>query len=699
MGLSFDATGEELKLFLEEAEEQLQLLDEDLIKLENDGSNPDLLQEIFRAAHTLKGSSATIGHQRMAQLTHSMETVLDKLRKGDLDVESQTIDVLLESLDALRVLTHEVATLEQSALDITGVIVELAATDTTRGGDNSSGKERAEVDLILSDYEEALLSSSDGEMHSYRLDVQIDDDSPLMAARHFQVLIELSALGDVVKSSPSAEEIEAEKVGSKLALVMISTADPKAIQDLVSSICDVKNVDVRDYALLCANTISAPPEEPEVGDIETPKAASSPRERTGIDAKQVKAARLSKTVRIEVQRLDNLMNLVGELVIERTRLQQIGASFEMSSNDDVTVGRLVEASQHVGRITNELQEEIMKSRMLPIENVFNKFPRMVRDLAVKSGKQINFIVEGQETELDRSVIEEIGDPLIHLLRNAIDHGVEAPEEREQSGKPPTGTIRLSAFHQENHIVIAVEDDGKGIDPQVLKAAAVAKKLISQEMADHMGDMQAIELIFQSGFSMAKTVSDVSGRGVGMDIVKTNVERLSGFITIESRPGSGTKFTITLPLTLAIIQALLVSIGTQTCAIPLVSVLETVRLNGNEAKSINGREAIILRNKVLPLIRLSTVFSESPSITGDHLLIVATKFGDTQIGLVVDSLVGQQEIVIKPLGSLLSDVKGLSGATILGDGRVALIIDVPALIRELIKEQTNITEAGTALLAS
>ncbi|MCL5256783.1 MAG: chemotaxis protein CheA [Chloroflexi bacterium] len=693
MSLSFDATAEELKLFLEEAEEQLQLLDEDLIKLESDGANPDLLQEIFRAAHTLKGSSATIGHQRMAQLTHAMETVLDKLRKGTVSVETQIINTLLESLDALRVLTSEVESLKQSSLDITGVVAKLAATGIASAG--SVGKSSSETLLTLSDNENALLSSSDDDTHSYRLDVQVDEDSPLMAARHFQVLIELGALGEVVKSSPSAEEIESEQVGPKLALVMTSQADPKTIKDLVASISDIKSVDVRDYAPASAKDTSAHPSKPETKAPATSKAASNP-ERAEAGAAQ---AKLSKTVRIDVERLDNLMNLVGELVIERTRLQQIGASLEMSSSDDVTVARLLEASQHVGRITNELQEEIMKSRMLPIENVFNKFPRMVRDLAVKSGKQINFVVEGQETELDRSVIEQIGDPLIHLLRNSIDHGIESPEDRERAGKSPAGTIRLSAFHQENHIVIMVEDDGKGIDPQVLKAAAVAKKLISQEMADRMGEMQAIELIFQSGFSMAKKVSDVSGRGVGMDIVKTNVERLNGFITTESHPGSGTKFIITLPLTLAIIQALLVSVGKRICAIPLVSVLETVRLDKSSVKSINGREAVTLRGNVLPLIRFSTVFHDVDGVGGDSLLIVATKFGDKQVGLVVDSLVGQQEIVIKPLGRLLGDIRGLSGATILGDGRVALIIDVAALIRELIREQTGAAESGTALLAS
>jgi two-component system chemotaxis sensor kinase CheA len=439
-----------------------------------------------------------------------------------------------------------------------------------------------------------------------------------------------------------------------------------------------------------------------------------------------------QNVRVDVERLDNLMNLVGELVIDRNRLQQLALQLETELGAHDAVDALNETSQHVGRITDELQEEVMRIRMQPIESVFNKFPRLVRDLAGKLGKKVDFIIEGKETELDRSVIEKIDDPIIHLLRNAIDHGLEMPEERRAAGKPETGTIKLSAWHEENHIVIAVQDDGRGMDPAKLKASAVSKKIITQEVADRMDDRAAVELIFAAGFSTAAKTTDVSGRGVGMDIVRANIEKLSGFVTIETAVGRGTRFLVKLPLTLAIIRALLVALAGRKFAIPMATVMETLRFDAQDVRTIKTHEAIQLRGRILPLVSLRDLLrlpallypapgepaSASPEdddgdaasngasqgmrdvgdAEGDSMMemgnrprrqkmfVVAVRVGDRQMGLQVDALVGETEIVIKPLSRFLGDVRGIAGVTILGDGQVAIICDIPSLINRVVQEQ-------------
>lgn len=680
--LSFDAAPDELQLFLEEAEEQLQLLDQDIVLLEKEGPRPELLQEIFRAAHTLKGSSATISHAKMAALTHSMENVLDQLRHGKAECSTELIDALLESLDGLRLLKEEVETLQDCGFDPSELVERLNAV--VAGSRDAQPTEDPAL-VAARAAEEQELAESDG----LRIVVKIAEDCLLLAARCLQVYLEASSFGAVIACSPSLEAIEDQQATHRMELV-VRTGQVEEMVKAVETLPDVLEVIVNQPEVGQEGG-PHPEDSGEPGESKT--AAPSPARTleagsNGGPANGGGAKSLGKTVRIDVERLDHLMNLVGELVIDRTRLAQLGGQLQ-SKYDDLSVGDLNETSQHIGRIVDELQESIMKARMLPVESLFNRLPRVVRDLAQRSGKKVDFVVEGRETELDRSVIEELHDPLVHLLRNSVDHGIEAPEKRAAAGKTDVGRIRLAAMHQENRILIRVEDDGAGIDPAKVKATALKKGILTAEAAERLSDQEAMELIFAPGFSTAEAITDVSGRGVGMDIVRTNIEKLNGSVTVESRPGEGTRFTLELPLTLAIIDALMVGLGDQILAIPLVSVVETLRVWRSEIQWINKRQAIQLRESVLPLIGLDRALGLPSCSTGsDRAFVVAVRVGDNRFGLVVDSLLGELQVVIKSLGRQIGTIAGVTGATILGDGRVALILDVPSLVKCVLEDQSK-----------
>jgi two-component system chemotaxis sensor kinase CheA len=709
MTLQFDATPDELKLFLDEAEEHLQTLDEGLLRLEREGDDPETLQAIFRAAHTLKGSSGAIGHTKMLRLTHTMENVLDQLRNGRLAVSSPLIDALLQSLDTLRLLNHQVRTLEDTGIDILPTIALLEAISSGRGA--PAAAERAAPSApaaprweLSAEEEQALHAAMTAGGQAYAIALAIDTSSGLQAARALQVLLELGDIGHVVHAEPNQEAIEQQQVGDRLRVLAVTQWEEPLIRGLLSHIGDVSEITITAYQPGAAATPAAVAPVAMAAPAAAPaRAASAPLPPAGFAPAAPAAATAvadppadrrpaaapppqpTKTVRMDVARLDRLMNLVGELVIDRTRLLQLGASLEQRYADDPFVDQLAEASLHVGRITDQLQEEIMKGRMLPIESVLNKFPRLVRDLAAKMNKKVNLVISGQETELDRSVLEAISDPLIHLVRNAVDHGLETPEERVAAGKPPEGELLLAAQHAENQILITIRDDGRGIDPDTIKAAAVRKGIITTETAERLSPADAIDLIFTPGFSTAAQLSDISGRGVGMDIVRTNIEKLNGSIQVTSTVGRGTTFAMRLPLTLAIIQALLVQVQRQTYAIPIAAVVETVRIGAAAIQTIQRQEAILLREQILPLLRLDTYFDPdgAPPDRSTGLFVVAVRSGDGQVGMVVDRLIGEQEIVIKPLGRFIGDVPGLSGATILGDGGVALILDIPNLVKHAV----------------
>ncbi len=705
MGLNLDASPEELKIFLEEAEEHFQTLEEDLIRMEKEEFNEDLMQEIFRASHTLKGSSATIGHNRMAQLTHAMENVLDRLRKRQIEVTSQLVDVLFECLDCLRVLRDEIVNDEESDLDLRDIIAKLnlaAETDSVPGqkeaadqaatsasgqqlDDGTAPQEGGVVKLDMSwEEKDAVHHGVEEGAIPYFVKVKFNVEPEMAAVRTFVTLMAFGEIGEVIKSKPTTEEIEQEKVSDSLEMLVMCRVDEESVRKLVQELPDIEKFEISEYRTDSSSGSHENNEETSQAAAAVPAEKAEKPGKIGSAAKKANnSKKINRTVRVDVELLDGLMNLVGELVIDRTRLFQILSLMETEHEMDEMSQDLGRTSVHIARVTTQLQEQIMKARMLPVENLFNKFPRMVRDLSQKAGKEVDFIMTGQETELDRSIIEEIGDPLIHLLRNAVDHGIELPEEREACGKNRIGQLKLQAAHEENHIIITIKDDGKGIDPEAVRQSGIKKGLISEEQARRLTDKEAVNLIFMSGLSTVKKVTDVSGRGVGMDVVRNNIEKINGAIEIDSVVGKGTEFKIKLPLTLAIIRALLVSIGEAVYAIPLSTVTETIRIQKKQIEYVNNHEVIVVRGKALPLIRLRTVFGTycSEDDEREKLFIVVVNLAGQQVGLVVDSLVGEQEIVIKSLGKYIGDVQGISGATILGDGNVALIVDVSNLIKK------------------
>ncbi len=668
-----------LSIFLDEVSEQLQEMDQAIIMLEQDRQDMGLVNRIFRAAHTLKGSSASMGFERMATLTHEMENVLDKIRKRELAVTSSIVDLLLACLDMLQAIKADILSGEERALDVEGVVARLKLV--AGGGIPADAEIAATVETPeplalpippLDDIERNVIMAAEEKGYQvYHVAVTLEQGCLMKAARAYIVFNNLKNACEVIKTIPTTEEIEGEKFGDTFQMVIITREDGDTISNIINSVSEIAGVHVQQVTL--------GPREPQVVNTRgftggEDMAELKPMERT--------QRKLSQTVRVDVQRLENLMNLVGELVIDRGRLAQVGSHLKNRLGSEELVDTLEEVSVHIGRITGDLQEEIMKARMFPIEQVFNRFPRMVRDLAQKAGKEIEFLVEGRETELDRTVIEEIGDPLIHLLRNAIDHGIEEPAERLAAGKPRYGTVRLKAFHQENQIVITIEDDGRGIDAAKLRQRAVEKGLITGEGAARLNDREALNLIFLPGFSTAQSVSDVSGRGVGMDIVRSHLERINGMIEIDTRLGRGTRFTIKLPLTLAISRSLLVELNKQFFAFPLGNVMEIISVTRADVQYMQKREVVLVRGEVMPLFHLDTVLGMSSAASRrERYPVVVVGLSDRRVGFIVDELIGEQEIVIKSLGDYIGQVPGLAGATIMGDGKVALILDVRGLVSQ------------------
>ncbi|MBO8138206.1 MAG: chemotaxis protein CheA [Desulfotomaculum sp.] len=688
----------EIGVFLDELEEKLQVINDNLLILENEPGNQGVLNEIFRAAHTIKGSSGIMGYEKMSSLTHNIENLFDKIRQGELTVNTEMINVLFEALDALNLLKKEV-TGESVDVDIDGLLKKLSQfmgeqNAAANGGKKSEEARKAEEETAAV-VEEAVQKPKEPVDHqwqqlddnvmdvireaevmgfqAYQIAVMLDEGTQMKSVRAFLIFETLQQMGEVIKSTPPADELQEGSFDLSFEVVLLTREDLDQVKNTLMSIAEVNRVKARIIPGLQA--LEGQPK------IKTAaKTAASSKKAESSPPKEQQTVKTAKTVRIDVQKLDNLMNLVGELVIDRTRLNRFVEIFEEKYGSDELAESINEISNHLGQVTGDLQEQIMKARMLPIAQIFNRFPRMVRDTAQKLGKEIDFIVEGKETELDRNLIEVIGDPLIHLIRNAIDHGIEPPEERERLGKPRAGKLYLKAAYHESHIVITIADDGRGIDANKIRRKAVEKGLYDEESAARLTDREALELIFKAGFSTAGKVSDLSGRGVGMDVVRTAIEQINGMVELDTEVGKGTTFTIRLPLTLAIIRSLMVTLGEQVYAFPLSNVSETLRIKKEEIRNIGSSEVIVVRERILPLLRLAEHFGMGSS-DADELYVVVIASAEKRVAVVVDKLLGEQEIVIKSLGEYLGDVKGLSGATILGDGRVAIIIDS----RELIKE--------------
>jgi two-component system, chemotaxis family, sensor kinase CheA len=734
MDISFDISPEEMPVFLAETDEHIQVLDEGLVRLEKELEDADLLQALFRAAHTLKGAAGMIGHKRMVEVTHTLEAVLDGVRKATLTVTPPLIDQCLKSLDAIKSLRDEVATGKYSGVEVDGLVTGLQqfiqGMSTPAGSTHTPAAKGAAPAMAggNTQFPAALTDSRP----TIQIRADIAPNSISSAARALQVLLALQSLGEIVSIQPTQEEIETSAPVAKVTASIITT---RPLQDVRKALLDISEIDrvvvggEEATPKSVAEEAAAPSDEPPrlgeyllsaglitaeqlekalaiqqnkpgklVGQALLQTGAISrdvlddaiahlfQQMRTALNTAQnapekVRPRMGDKTVRVSVDRLDSLMNMVGELITDRNRLYRVRADLDEQLRSYSQAENLVQTVTHIGRITDQLQEEVMRIRMLPVADVFNKFPRMVRDLARQSGKQIDLVIRGEDTELDRSVIEKISDPLIHLLRNSVDHGVELPEDRRAKGKQERGSILLAARHENGQIILTVQDDGSGIDTRKVKSSALRKGLITETEAANMTEEEAIELIFRPGLSTAKKVSDISGRGVGMDIVRANIEQLNGTVMIDTWPGQGSRFQIVLPLTLAIVPTLLVQVGPCAFAIPLVTVNETLRINTREIRAVKGKPIIMIRNMVLPLMFLSEAFGlESAHHGEDYEYVVAVRSGKTEMGLVVDSFLGEQELTVKSMGVLTGKTLGISGAAILGDGLVTLIVDVQSLFR-------------------
>ncbi len=678
-----------LEIFLEESREHLQACNDQLLLLENNPDDISIVNEMFRSAHTLKGMSATMGFEDLANLTHQMENVLDAIRNGKISVTQEVIDVVFASVDHLEAMVNSIAEGGDGKRDVTEIVsllkqIEngepLQPTTATKEIAATAEPATAVSDLPYKsnydDFEITILEQSlEQGFSSCEVTVTLRSDCLLKAARVFMIFEVLEKIGEVIKSNPPVEKLEAEQFDQSFTVTLVTKDSADEIKNKIMKVSEVESVEVLELSVekIKNGVVNQEPKtnsEPKVEKQES-KSSESKVEKSNATSPSTNKPQ-QKTIRVNIDRLDVLMNLFEELVIDRGRLEQISKELKNSE--------LTETVERMSRISSDLQNIILQMRMVPVETVFNRFPRMVRQVARDLNKKIHLEIIGAETELDRTVIDEIGDPLVHLLRNAIDHGIESPEVRKEKGKNEEGTVKLSAFHSGNHVFIEITDDGAGINREKILQKALSKGIITEDQKEKLSDQEVYSLIFSSGFSTADKISDISGRGVGLDVVKSKIESLGGSVTIYSEEGKGSTFSIQLPLTLSIITALLVEIEKEKYAIPLSSIIETAIIKKDAVYYVHNQPSIDFRGKVVPLVNLKQIFQLESSSEDDYYSIVVVKKGEKFAALAVDSFIGQQEIVLKSLGEYLQNVFAISGATILGDGRVALIIDCNALIK-------------------
>ncbi|YCI78608.1 chemotaxis protein CheA [Bacillus sp. R1-10] len=672
-----------LEVFIEESKEHLQTCSEQLLVLEKNPEDLSIVNEIFRSAHTLKGMSATMGYEDLANLTHKMENVLDAIRNSQIVLSPELFDVIFLAVDDLEAMVMSIAEGGDGKRNVMGVVHQLEMIEKGESPVSSTIAEVAAAsaslekeEMTVGEYDEfewtVLQQSKDQGFNSFEISIGLREDCLLKAARVFMVFEVLEKSGEVIKSHPPVELLEEEQFDQRFTITMVTTESSDEIKNKIMKVSEVEQVDVNALDLEHLR-YAAHSKEDKVTEI-TKQETNNAELPTEYDKKKqapVKTAS-SKTIRVNIERLDILMNLFEELVIDRGRLDQISS--------DLDNQELHETVERMSRITSDLQTIVLNMRMVPVETVFNRFPKMVRQLARDLNKKVNLEINGAETELDRTVIDEIGDPLVHLIRNAMDHGIETPEERLARGKNEEGEILLKAYHSGNHVFIEIEDDGAGINKDRVLNKALSNGILTKETAATLTDKQIYELIFASGFSTAETISDVSGRGVGLDVVKNTIESLGGSVAIDSKENEGSIFLIQLPLTLSIISVMLVAIQNEKYAIPLSSIIETAIIKKADIMNAHNQQVIDFRGKVLPLLFLKDIFEVPISQEEEESLsVVIVRKGDKLAGLVVDSFIGQLEIVLKSLGNYLTSAFAISGATILGDGQVALIIDCNTLI--------------------
>ncbi|MFP6147818.1 chemotaxis histidine kinase/response regulator CheAY2 [Helicobacter pylori] len=651
--------------FLIEAFEMNEQLDQDLVELEHNPEDLDLLNRIFRVAHTIKGSSSFLNLNILTHLTHNMEDVLNRARKGEIKITPDIMDVVLRSIDLMKTLL---------------VTIRDTGSDTNNGKENEIEEAVKQLQAITSQNLEGAKETSGTKETPKEIKEEIKEKTKEEVKANKTPTAENPASDNPLADEPdldyanmSAEEVEAE------------------IERLLNKRQEADKERRAQKKQEAKQEVTPTKETPKTETPKAPKTETKAKAKADTEENKAPSIGVEQTVRVDVRRLDHLMNLIGELVLGKNRLIRIYSDVEERYDGEKFLEELNQVVSSISAVTTDLQLAVMKTRMQPVGKVFNKFPRMVRDLSRELGKSIELIIEGEETELDKSIVEEIGDPLIHIIRNSCDHGIEPLEERRRLNKPETGKVQLSAYNEGNHIVIKISDDGKGLDPVMLKEKAIEKGVISERDAEGMSDREAFNLIFKPGFSTAKVVSNVSGRGVGMDVVKTNIEKLNGIIEIDSEVGVGTTQKLKIPLTLAIIQALLVGVQEEYYAIPLSSVLETVRISQDEIYTVDGKSVLRLRDEVLSLVRLSDIFKVDAILeSNSDVYVVIIGLADQKIGVIVDYLIGQEEVVIKSLGYYLKNTRGIAGATVRGDGKITLIVDVGAMMDMAKSIKVNIT---------
>ncbi|WIM37799.1 chemotaxis protein CheA [Paenibacillus sp. PK4536] len=692
-----------LNMFIDESNDHLQSLNEKMLELESSPADLGIVQVIFRSAHTLKGMAATMGFEDLAALTHQMENVLDLVRNEKLAMQEFIFDTLFKSLDALESMVQDITQGGEGKADVTAIVESLQAivrgdmapavskaVSATPTSSTPAEIVQESKGIQLDEFQQSVIEQSMSEGHqALYLEVFIREDCQLKAVRAYMVFDMLERFGEVIKSEPSTQDIEQDKFDRSFSLYYITQKDEAELKTMILGVSEIENVtmtrlDAESLREMSATAAKSSPISSEILPVETASVASAPVvEEAKVAAAPPAAPKAaakaavaapSRTIRVDIDRLDVLMNLFSELLIDRVRLEQLAS--------EVKVPALTDAVEHMGRVSSDLQNIVLKLRMVPVDTVFNRFPRMVRDLAKSLDKKLDLIITGAETELDRTVIDEIGDPLVHLLRNSVDHGVEPIADRIAAGKDETGVVKLSAFHSGNHVFIEIEDDGRGIYRDKILQSAIKKGVVTQEQSVTMKDEEVYQLLFAPGFSTAEVISDISGRGVGLDVVKSKISSLGGHVTVYSTPGKGTKFSVQLPLTLSIISAMLIRVGSEKYAIPLTSIVETGIIKSKQVRDLHGSQLIPYRETHIPLLSLSRVF-EVPDFDEreeEETEIVVIRKGDKLAALAVENFIGQNEIVLKSLGKYLPDIQGVSGATILGDGQVALIIDPNAFIK-------------------
>lgn len=684
-----------LDMFIEESKEHLQACSEQLLALENDPDDLAIVNEVFRAAHTLKGMSATMGYEDIADLTHKMENVLDAIRNSKINVTTEILDVVFEAVDDLELMVQDIESGGDGKKDVSKLVDTLNRIEAGQPLDLaedsvSATTEEALIEVVTStgvqydEFELTVISqSAEQGFNALEITVTLREDCLLKVARVFMTFEILEKSGEVIKTVPTVEQLENEDFDQKFTIVLLTQEDAEDLKAKVMKVSEIEDVKithitdeyVQKYKQAAINENEAPPEVIETTIVSV--ANVTPIEKVSKEAIKTKKSASSnsnKTIRVNIDRLDILMNLFEELVIDRGRLQSIASELHNPE--------LNESVERMTRVSGDLQNIILNMRMVPVETVFNRFPKMVRQLARDLNKKIDLEIVGAETELDRTVIDEIGDPLVHLIRNALDHGIEMPEERIAKGKLEVGTVTLRAYHSGNHVFIELEDDGAGVNRERVVGKAIEKGIISPEAADSLTNKQVAELILASGFSTAASITDVSGRGVGLDVVKNTIESLGGHISIDSTEGKGSLFQVQLPLTLSIISVMLVELDQEIYAIPLSSIIETAIIQKSDILNAHNQPVIDFRGTIVPLVDLKDIFEmKNRSNEEDEFQsIVIVRKGESLAGLVVDSFIGQQEIVLKSLGEYLQSVFAISGATILGNGQVALIVDCNALIK-------------------